>query len=156
VTAAEPAPLVERPEPVDVRPLDENLAMLEDLALFQVGDVVLDLPAEASHCYGICEQWQAEADAQRAEQNVRLSALVDIAVEVRALPYVDTEASASDSLSLLEGLQLIEVGELVVDQPANNPDCYNLPCESDVRAAEQSNARRAAELAAIAERARDL
>lgn len=155
-TAAEPAPLVEQPAPVDVRAVDENLSRLEDLALFAVGDVVLDLPAEGVNCYGVCPEWQAEADAQRADQNVRLTALVDIAEDVRALPYVGGHQSPGASLELLQGLRLIEVGALVVDQPANNPDCYNLPCESDVRAADESNARRAAELAAIAERARDL
>ncbi len=43
---------------------------------------------------------------------------------------------------------------LVTVQPANNPQCYNLPCESNIAAADAQNARRVTEAFGIADAAK--
>jgi hypothetical protein len=57
--------------------------------------------------------------------------------------YVFTPTSADEAVQALDALKIINSGSLVVEQPANNPSCYNLPCDSDRQAADQENQRRA-------------
>jgi hypothetical protein len=44
----------------------------------------------------------------------------------------------------------VQIGALILAEPQNNPNCYNLPCESDKQAAEAINNERAGKLANIA------
>jgi hypothetical protein len=39
----------------------------------------------------------------------------------------------------LAELEIVHVTGLIETQPANNPQCYNLPCQSDKDAAELQN-----------------
>ena len=53
------------------------------------------------------------------------------------------------NLEALRSLDIVTIGELIVAQPSNNPNCYNLPCPSDVQAADATNLDRAGRLANI-------
>jgi len=137
---------------------DENLQALEALSLFDVGEIVLDLPSEALQCYGLCAAWKEEADAQTAEQNLRLEPLVALAEAIRDTAELTpaTVDEAKSALEALDALRIVEVGELIVDVPANEPQCYNLPCSGAQEAADEANARRAAEVVELAARAKTL
>ncbi len=141
---------------------EEHLAELEALALFEVGDLLVHLPAMATNCYGPCPEWEAmsetereaEMDVIRESQEARLAALVGIAEDVRAeeVYRIDT-ASVDEHLDALRRLGIVEVGEMVMTEAENNPYCYGLPCAEDVERADEDNALRAGEIAAIAIRA---
>ena len=54
------------------------------------------------------------------------------------------------NLNALRALELVEIGKLIRDEPANNPYCYNLPCPEDVEAAAVENEARAAQVENVA------
>ena len=60
----------------------------------------------------------------------------------------DEEAVAED-LATLAALEIVQIGSFVLEEPANNASCYNLPCAEDIAAAEATNCARAAQLDAI-------
>jgi len=141
---------------------DEHLARLEGLELFEVGELLVGMPQMATNCYGPCPEWlEMDADEQAAEiqalrdlQEARLAALVAIAEDVREDWEYRTPADpalAEQHLNAIRALRIVEVGDLVVTAAENNPYCYNLPCADDVARADEANALRAEELAAIAE-----
>ena len=143
----------------------EHLARLEALDLFDVGELVERRPFAAHGCYGACPEWtamtdderQAALDDARAAQLARLAAFTEIAERVHAegAPSVDVE-TATEHLDAIASLAIVDVGALVVTEPAANPLCYNLPCAEDIAEADAANAARAAELAVIAARSRGL
>jgi hypothetical protein len=128
--------------------IKDSLDRLNSLQLFSVDGLVLKLPAQASECYGIpCpgdKVGQAEYDAERARQASRLAKLAALAGRCsNSLCYDRAPESADQAVQALNALQIVQVGSLIAAQPANNPDCYNLPCQSDKDAAAAENQRRA-------------
>jgi hypothetical protein len=59
------------------------------------------------------------------------------------------EAAIDDNLAALQALRIVDVKGLLEAQPENNPQCYNLPCPSDVEAAKATTCERAGRLANI-------
>ena len=63
--------------------LDEaevNLEILAELDVFEVGELILDVPAEAFSCYGWpCPEWADEIAEAQEEASVRLAAFTEIA-----------------------------------------------------------------------------
>ena len=45
--------------------------------------------------------------------------------------HAAAEEQAREALDRLDALELLVVGELVVDAPAGSPNCYGLPCVDD-------------------------
>ena len=146
--------LEEDPEDVPLDPvaaIDMNLARLEALELFEVGELIIDVPEEAYNCDGPCPGFEnAEADAMTAAAQ-SLATLADLAEEAMNQPLPSSpycEAPEIDAnLQALAGLQIVEVGELMVVEPASNPSCYNTPCLEDIDAAEALTCERAGALA---------
>ena len=137
--------------------LEPHLDRLQELELFEVGELVRAIPGESYSCpYNQpCPGEEQEAVFER--QRVRVAGLVAIAEDVRVAEELPAASGSSDvHLSTLRALAIVHVGELIVDEPATSPECYNLPCHEDIVAAEESNARREAELAALADLALDL
>jgi hypothetical protein len=141
---------------------DEHLTRLEGLELFEVGELLVWMPEMATNCYGPCPEWtamseaeqQAEIDAVRDAQEARLATLVAIAEEVHDEEVYRIDPSTVDEhLSALRRLGIVEVGEMVMTAAENNPYCYNLPCAEDIARADEDNALRAGEIAALALRA---
>jgi hypothetical protein len=132
--------------------VDANLTRLEDLEIFEVGELIVNAPAEAFNCYGPCPGFEtAEADA-KAESAVRLAALVDIAEVAAGLPIDEKDCDAATidaNLEALEALGIVEVGDLMVVEPKTSANCYNLPCQEDIDEAEALNSERAGKLANI-------
>ena len=145
------SPSYESPEKVELS-IQQSLDRLRGLRTVEVGDLVVDLPAEARACYGlVCEGWQEKYQAERARQAPRVARLASLAEAAAAdtslAPRALSEADAA--LQALAGLQIVEVSGLVEVQPANNPQCYNQPCAEDVDAAERVNAAHVAQLFAV-------
>ena len=132
--------------------ISTDVAALRALHAFEVGDLVMRLPSEATACYGLpCnEADRARWASERNEQALRLHAFVAEASAATPTAAAPTAAEVAQSLEAIASLQIVSVSALADAQPANNPECYNLPCSSDVAAADAENAERHAHLVAIA------
>src|SRR5690348_16221616 len=69
--------------------VDENLARLQALDVFTVGQLIVDVPAGAGSCYGPCPGADAALAAARARSATRLAALADTAEKAAASPLPD-------------------------------------------------------------------
>jgi hypothetical protein len=134
--------------------IDENLARLRALDVFEVGDLVVQMPAEALNCYGPkpCAGSESAVAGARAAAAERLVTFTDAVVKAAASPddSYACEAHIDTNLDALRTLRVVEIGNLISSQPQNNESCYNLPCQSDIDAANQANHARAAKLENIA------
>jgi hypothetical protein len=149
----------------DSKAVDESITQsfdrLRALQIIDVGQLVLNLPAEATSCYGVpCPNspWQQPYVDERARQAPRLATLADVFEQASRDVYLQPApmSQADAAIQSLTALQVIAVGGIVQAQPANNPQCYNLPCQSDIDAAQTENERRVAkalEAAALGQRA---
>ncbi|MGQ0508638.1 MAG: hypothetical protein ACT4TC_25340 [Myxococcaceae bacterium] len=141
--------------------VQQSLDRLNALQLFSADRLVMKLPANATDCYGVpCPgdtAGQSAYDAELARQAARLSKLADQAESCNSGNcYIFTPNSADEAVQALNSLEIVQVGSLLVAQPKNNPNCYNLPCESDIQAANEENQRRAIKTFSIAENARGI
>ena len=57
-------------------------------------------------------------------------------------------------IEALNALAIVEVAGLVEARPANQPQCYNLPCPADVEAANRENSARVSQVFAIVDAAK--
>jgi hypothetical protein len=118
-----------------------DLAHLRALQIVEVRELVLHLPDAASACYGACsdDAWDQIVTAEYRRQVPRLTALVGVADDAihdpHAYPYPMIPSYASRDVDALNGLAIVDLGALLVAQPANNPRCYNTPCSEDVQSA---------------------
>jgi hypothetical protein len=129
--------------------IQQSLDKLSALQIISVGGLVLNLPESARACYNLpCPgdtQAQAAYDAEKARQAPRLAALAAQAEQCNTGNcYLSAPTSADQAVSALNALQIVQVEGLIAAQPMNNPACYNLPCGSDITAANNENTRRAA------------
>jgi hypothetical protein len=128
--------------------IQDSLTRINALQVFSVESLVLNLPEQARECYnlpctGDTASWDAY-HAERARQAPRLAKLADQAEACNSGNcYVSTPTSPDEAVQALNALQIVSVGSLIQAQPANNPECYNLPCPSDTAAAQSENDRRA-------------
>jgi hypothetical protein len=131
--------------------VDENLARLQALDVFTVGQLVVDLPAEAYSCYGPCPGSQPAIAAAQTKAATRLAELADSAEKAVSSPVPDAcaQPTIDANLAALAALRIVGVSGLIVTKPANNPQCYNLPCPADTAAAQAANCARAGKLASI-------
>jgi hypothetical protein len=150
-----PAPSTSDPAQVDAS-IQQSFERLQALQIFSAESLVLNLPAEATACYNLpCPNspyLQAYRD-ERARQAPRLATLAQAAEQANAntsLQPVDM-SQADAALQAITDLQVVTVGGLIQAQPQNNPQCYNLPCASDVQAAQQQNELRVAKTFATAD-----
>ena len=128
--------------------IETNLARLANLDVFEVGELIVDMPAEAFNCYGPCpgaEVAIAEAEADAAE---RLGAFTAAAIDAVNAP--ESDADVAKALEELRSLQIVGIGELIETVPSNPSNPYNSPNPEDIEAAEQENSERALKLEAIA------
>jgi hypothetical protein len=136
--------------------ITQSFDRLRALQVFSSERLVMNLPAEATACYGApCdkEKWQPAIDAERARQAPRLSKLADLTEAATRDASLTPRAIYDSELAVqaLAALQIVEVDSLVQVQPQNNADCYNLPCPSDQKEADRVNGLHVAEAFAIAE-----
>ena len=137
-----------------------NLEILAELDVFEVGDLILDVPVEAFSCYGWpCPDWADEIAVAQEEASVRLAAFTEIALyAISGVSSSDVfpEDGIGEHLDTLRGLEVVEVGDLIEDEPEVTGNCYNLPCPEEIVAAEERNNERAWQLEAIANATRSL
>jgi hypothetical protein len=148
------APQTTGPEVKDPpRSVEENLASLKGLQIFEVAGIVQHIP-ESANCYNLpCPGHEAEFEAAKAADTQHLDTFTKTALAAAADPASTDPAdlsAATTNLDKLRQLDVVQIGELVLAVPENNPNCYNLPCESDKQAAEATNNERAGQLANIA------
>jgi hypothetical protein len=143
--------------------LDENLARLQALDVFTVGELIVQMPEEATACYGVpCPgtegQVETLVEAARGEAALRLQDLVAAAEPAADTVMADACAQAviDENIAALLALQVVEVNGLIVEEPKNNPNCYNLPCQEDIDAAQAITCERAGKLASIVEATKGL
>jgi hypothetical protein len=137
--------------------VDENLARLAALDVFMVGDLVVQLPEEAFACYGVpcpgteeaVAEAQAEAELHAAERLAWFAGAAETAAAEAASGYFCDKETIDAHVAALDALEIVEVLGLVVEQPQNNPNCYNLPCQEDIAAAEAITQERAQQLTNI-------
>ena len=145
-------------DPQAAQHVDENLARLQALDVFTVGQLIVDLPAGAGSCYGPCPGAEAAIAVAKTRSATRLAELADAAEKAAASPLPDAcaQPSVDANLAALSALHIVGVSGLIVTQPANNPHCYNLPCAEDKAAAQAATCARAGKLAAIAAAAKGI
>jgi hypothetical protein len=157
---SEPTPPGVKGDPKQVETsIEDSLSRLAALDIVEAVELASALPAEATACYGVpCpgSEWVQKYQDERARQAPRLAKLVAIAEAVAADESIapGDPKDAGAALSALTSLQVVDAEALVLVQPANNPDCYNLPCPADQAAAETTNGKHVAEVFAIADRAK--
>jgi hypothetical protein len=138
--------------------INADLARLQALQVITAPTILLDLPAEATACYGSpCEDsWVEPFWAEHARQAKRLHQFADIA-EATA-PTVargaHDKSEAEEAIATLDALHLIAGAALVEAAPANNPECYHVPCLSDVAAADETTGLHVAQLFAVVDAAK--
>jgi hypothetical protein len=134
--------------------IDENLARLRALDVFEVGELIVEMPAEALNCYGPkpCAGSEPAVAAARTTAAERLVAFTESVVAAAAKPYDSyaCDANIDVNLEALRSLRVVEVGSFIRSEPVNSAFCYNLPCQSDIDAANTTNHTRAAKLESIA------
>lgn len=152
------APPTVSPDPAALEHVDANLARLRALDVFEVGQLVVDLPAEASNCYGPCPGSEPIIAAAKVKAATRLAALTEVAVTAAAAAPASACAmpAVDDNLAALQALRIVGVTSFLEAQPAHNPQCYNLPCAADIEAAKATNCARSEKLASIAGAAKGL
>jgi hypothetical protein len=134
--------------------VEANLASLRELRIFEVRGII-DVP-EGANCYGLpCpgEELQFFESKQKAAR--RLGEFTSTAIHAAASPASDAYAPqtgpvAEHNLQSLKDLKVVALGGLILEEPKNNPNCYNVPCETDRAAADEINRDRACRLASIA------
>ena len=158
----------ETAEGADAKPEDElpyhpgdsvetDLQRLQDLELFEVGQLLTTVPGENYSCAYNQPCPGEELDGAVRIQHARLLGLLAIAEDVTETPELpEPTQETQQDLAALTSLSILYVGQLIVDEPANSVTCYNLPCQSDIDEAAAGNARRAEVLAALADRSVDL
>jgi hypothetical protein len=133
--------------------IDENLARLRALDVFEVGELIVEMPTEALNCYGTkpCAGSEPAVAAARTNAAERLVAFTDNVVAAAATPYDSyaCDANIDVNLDALRSLRVVEVGSFIRSEPVNSSFCYNLPCQSDIDAANAANHARAAKLESI-------
>jgi hypothetical protein len=151
--AEENAELLAQVDPqVAVDEVQENLALLENLDVFSVGQLLLDVPGEAFNCYGPCPEWKDEIAEAEIEAASRLAVFADLALEASAGVSTSNpfpEERIDENLEALRDLEIVEVGTLIEDEPVVTGNCYHLPCTEEIAAAEERNNDRAWQLQAI-------
>ncbi|MEO7329382.1 MAG: hypothetical protein ABI193_12435 [Minicystis sp.] len=157
-------PGTETPAPAKVDPaaalahVDQNLARLAALQVFTVGTLIVDLPEEATNCYGPCPGSEGviqKAKEQAAVRLEKLTAVAEAAADKPAQASCD-KAAIDTNLAALADLRIVGVEGLIEVQPKNNPQCYNLPCQADIAAAKAATCEHATDLGAIVQAAKGL
>jgi hypothetical protein len=139
--------------------VDENLARLHALDVFEVGALVVHYPEGSMNCYGPCPGFEAAIEQAKTDAAGRLQKLADTAEAAAAQPHAGSaceKAAIDANIAALKALEIVGVGALIEEQPKNNPSCYNLPCQEDIEAAKAVTCARADKLAAIVEKTKDL
>lgn len=124
----------------------QSLESLNALQLFVASGLVEKQPIISSNCYvcSVDEAVQEASDAELIRQEARLAKLLEQALECNSGNcYLFRPNSADEAVQALNALEIVKVESLVVAQPKNNPECYNLPCPSDIEAAKSENEHRA-------------
>jgi len=134
-----------------------DLAALQDLELFEVSAMIQTNPNTPNNCYGPCEGEEAAIDAF-LDQADRLHALAQHAATPND-DYVCYQTGmdvVEGSLDELQALEIVDIGEMLLDEPTASPNCYNLPCAADVQAADEANEARAQQIWRLAQQSKGL
>jgi hypothetical protein len=123
-----------------------------------VGDLIVDMPEEATNCYGPCPGSEGAIAKAKEEAALRLDKLADVAESAIKSPVADAcaDTTIDQNIAALKALQIVEVQGLVKEEPKASGNCYNLPCPEDIEAAKAVTCERAGKLASIVNAAKGL
>jgi hypothetical protein len=125
----------------------EDLERLRELDAFDVGQVIVD-QSTSGHCYGMCEG-EVLSFLDQAGRLADLADEADGAMKADAAP-----SDVTDELASLAELEIVDIGDLIVEGVSNNP--YTSPDPEAEAAAEEANALRRARVAQLADAAAEL
>lgn len=137
----------------------EDLLQLGSLEVFEVGELWMSEPINEHNCYGTpcldeVNENQAVEATDQAKRLADLVARAALAIETRPTDCGSGQVDAE--LAALRDLQIVEIGELLLEEAEADPNCYNLPCPAEIERVEAANCDTAAGLTAIARAARGL
>jgi hypothetical protein len=145
-----PVPTASDPKLVD-QSITDSFDKLRGLQMVSVGNLVLNLPAEATACYGLpCpgSPYEQQYRDERARQAPRLATLADLAVQANADESVQAvdPIQADAAVKALNDLAIVNVSGMLLVQPTNNVNCYAQPdvCAANSATAKQQNGLRVA------------
>lgn len=157
---ASPTDTAAQPDPASTGPtsVDENLVRLRSLTVFTVGELIVNLPAEASNCYGPCPGSAPAIAKAKDDAAARLDKLVDIAESAVKAPVADAcaQATIDQNIAALKALQIVDVQGLILEHAKVSGQCYAVPCPADIEAAKAITCERAGKLASIVNAAKGL
>ena len=124
-----------------------DIDRLRALDVFEVGQLLVALPGEATACYNLpCAGWEDRVAAEVARQMPRLDRLTQVAVgmdyPVAAESAAPGPAQLAADLQKLRDLQIVQIGDLVVSVAQADGNCYGI-CPEATAAADAANQRRA-------------
>jgi hypothetical protein len=145
-----PVPTTSDPKLVD-QSIADSFDKLRGLQMVSVGGLVLNLPAEATACYGLpCpgSPYEQQYRDERARQAPRLATLANLATQANADESVQAvdPTQADAAVKALNDLAIVSVSGIVVTQPTNSVNCYTQPdvCAANEASTKQQNGLRVA------------
>jgi hypothetical protein len=136
--------------------IHHSLERLAALRIIDVAQLVLDMPAGSTDCYGPCPGFEERYRAERARQAPRVESLATLAeatiLDPNLAPHDKSEAGAA--LRALADLAVFNGASLVETKPVYTGQCYGI-CASDAEAADRENNQRVSQLIAIVAKAKD-
>jgi hypothetical protein len=133
--------------------IQQDLASIHALEVVRLAGLRIDAPANACYQYPCPNDLRDPAvEPQYRQLAPRLARLTDTLQTIAADPDIapaDPAGAYADMVALNQ-LHVVVVLDLWRVNPANNPNCYSLPCPADIARADAENRRRAGVLHAWA------
>lgn len=130
--------------------IDENLARLRAIGVFNVGQLVIEYPEGSVNCYGPCAGQEATIQAAKEKAAVALATFADRAeIAAKSPPAGPCTAAVEANIAALGALKIVDVQGFAKTTPASHAHCYNLPCHEDLEEAKTADAVKACKLEAI-------
>ncbi len=147
-----------QPDSTSTATVDENLTRLRALKVFTVGELIVNVPAEATNCYGPCPGSEGIIAKAKADAADRLEKLADVAESAANTPVAEAcaDATIDQNIAALQALKIVGVQGLIKEEPKASSNCYNLPCPEDIDNAKAITCERAGKLASIVNAAKGL
>ncbi len=115
--------------------VDANLRALRDLQVFEISGIVENIP-ESANCYSLaCPGHEKEfndaktraAEALAAFTHLALAAASDKESDLKIMEDGRCYINDQQNLQVLRDLHVVRVGDLVLEKPGQNQNCYYAP-----------------------------
>ena len=126
------SPVAAAPATIEV---DANLQALRELQIFELSGIVENIP-EGANCYNLaCPGHEKEFNDAKARAAEALAAFTRTALDAAADTSADARIESSGAcyfgdqknLQTLKDLNVVALGDLVLEKPEHYVNCYNVP-----------------------------